>query len=100
MGGPTCMVYTLSKLFWAKIKFSITEYQPMNNIEQKQKQTRCYPLIDWGITEAKALQYCYDLGFDWGGRKDAPCLLVLPAAKNRCIYQGPSLEGAEMDKKL
>lgn len=26
-----------------------------------------YPLADWGITEAAALQYCYERGFDWGG---------------------------------
>lgn len=26
-----------------------------------------YPLADWGMTEADALQYCYDKGFDWGG---------------------------------
>lgn len=26
-----------------------------------------YPLIDWGITEKQALQYCYKEGFDWGG---------------------------------
>ena len=26
-----------------------------------------YPLYDWGITEAQALQICYDRGFDWGG---------------------------------
>lgn len=26
-----------------------------------------YPLVDWGITEAQALQICYDRGFDWGG---------------------------------
>lgn len=26
-----------------------------------------YPLCDWGITEAQALQICYDRGFDWGG---------------------------------
>ena len=26
-----------------------------------------YPLLDWGITEAQALQICYDRGFDWGG---------------------------------
>lgn len=26
-----------------------------------------YPLVDWGITEAQALQACYDRGFDWGG---------------------------------
>ena len=26
-----------------------------------------YPLVDWGITEAQALQICYDHGFDFGG---------------------------------
>ena len=25
-----------------------------------------HPLFSWGITEAEALQYCYDKGFDWG----------------------------------
>lgn len=26
-----------------------------------------YPLADWGITEAEALQLCYSRGFDWEG---------------------------------
>ncbi len=26
-----------------------------------------YPLVEWGITEAQALQICYERGFDWGG---------------------------------
>jgi 3'-phosphoadenosine 5'-phosphosulfate sulfotransferase (PAPS reductase)/FAD synthetase len=26
-----------------------------------------YPLIEWGITEADALEYCKRRGFDWGG---------------------------------
>lgn len=26
-----------------------------------------YPLVDWGITEAMALQICYDRGYDFGG---------------------------------
>lgn len=29
-------------------------------------QTR-YPLVEWGITEAEALNICYDRGFDFGG---------------------------------
>ncbi len=28
---------------------------------------KIYPLVEWGITEAQALQICYDLGFDFGG---------------------------------
>ncbi len=26
-----------------------------------------YPLVEWGVTEAAALQGCYGQGFDWGG---------------------------------
>ncbi len=26
-----------------------------------------YPLVEWGVTEARALQICYDRGFDFGG---------------------------------
>ena len=26
-----------------------------------------YPLVEWGITEAQALQLCYNRGYDWGG---------------------------------
>ena len=26
-----------------------------------------YPLVEWDITEAQALQICYDRGFDWNG---------------------------------
>lgn len=26
-----------------------------------------YPLVEWGITEKQALQYCYDKGFNWDG---------------------------------
>ena len=26
-----------------------------------------HPLVEWGMTEADCLQYCYDRGFDWEG---------------------------------
>ena len=26
-----------------------------------------YPLVEWEVTEAQALKYCYDRGLDWGG---------------------------------
>ena len=41
----------------------------MHRAERKtnKKANNRYPLIEWGITEAQALQYCYDRGFDWGG---------------------------------
>lgn len=33
----------------------------------KASKGNAFPLAAWGITEAEALQYCYDLGFDWDG---------------------------------
>lgn len=33
----------------------------------KEKYNVEYPLVDWGITEEEALEYCYSLGYDWGG---------------------------------
>ncbi len=35
--------------------------------EPKRIKGEQYPLVEWGITEAEALQICYDRGFDWGG---------------------------------
>ena len=33
----------------------------------KSEQNKYYPLVDWGITEAQALQICYERSFDFGG---------------------------------
>ena len=33
----------------------------------KTDKGKSYPLVDWGITEAEALQICYDRGFRFGG---------------------------------
>ena len=41
-----------------------------DRIERKElsiNEIRKYPLVEWGITESEALQYCYDKGFDWEG---------------------------------
>lgn len=29
-----------------------------------------FPLVEWGMTEAQALQYCKDCGFEWNGLYD------------------------------
>ena len=34
--------------------------------KQKWWETQ-YPLVDWGVAEADALEFCHKLGFDWGG---------------------------------
>lgn len=33
----------------------------------KDNKHKRYPLVEWGITEAQALQICYDHGFNWDG---------------------------------
>lgn len=35
--------------------------------EPKRVKKDRYPLIDWGMTEQDALNYCYERGFTWGG---------------------------------
>ena len=35
--------------------------------ERKRCKGEQYPLVEWGITEKQALQYCYEKGFDWEG---------------------------------
>ena len=41
------------------------EYRLRRKINDRENKR--YPLVDWGMTEADCLQYCYERGFDWGG---------------------------------
>lgn len=48
------------------------EYKALHYIgiaadEPKRIKDEQYPLVEWGIDEAHALQICYDRGFDFGG---------------------------------
>ena len=43
------------------------EYIGIAYDEQKRIKDKCYPLVDWKMTEKDCLQYCYDRGFDWNG---------------------------------
>ena len=46
---------------------NVIQYVGIAADESKRIKDKCYPLADWGWTEADCLQYCYDKGFDWGG---------------------------------
>ena len=35
--------------------------------KNNQRDECVHPLVEWGMTEADCLQYCYDRGFDWSG---------------------------------
>lgn len=58
----------------------------------QQEQCR-HPLVDWGMTEADCLQYCYDHGYDWGGlykyfsRVSCWCCPLQPLAELRILYE-------------
>lgn len=45
---------------------AVDEIERTKNNQDGTRNIR-YPLVEWNITEAQALQYCYDKGFDWGG---------------------------------
>ena len=43
------------------------EYIGIASDEAKRCKNKIYPLVDWGVTEQQALEYCYSKGFDGGG---------------------------------
>ena len=45
----------------------VIQYMGIAADEPKRVRDEVYPLVEWGITEAEALQICYDRGFDFGG---------------------------------
>ena len=47
--------------------YDVVEYIGIAADEKRRIRAACYPLVEWGMTEADCLQYCYDRGFDWGG---------------------------------
>lgn len=42
------------------------EYKRLERPNNKLKHHK-HPLVEWGWSEVDCLQYCYDLGYDWGG---------------------------------
>ena len=51
-----------------------------------------HPLVDWGMTEADCLKYCYDHGYDWNGlygqfkRVSCWCCPLQPLPELRQLY--------------
>lgn len=50
-----------------KGKYNALQYIGIAADEAHRCKGEQYPLVEWGITEAQALQICYDRGFDFGG---------------------------------
>jgi len=56
--------------FYRSLNDEITEYIGIAYDERrriKDKPNAVYPLVEWGVTEKQALEYCYSKGFDWEG---------------------------------
>jgi 3'-phosphoadenosine 5'-phosphosulfate sulfotransferase (PAPS reductase)/FAD synthetase len=43
------------------------EYIGIAADEPKRIKEKCYPLVNWGMTEEDCLKFCYDRGFTWNG---------------------------------
>lgn len=78
------------------------------NRHQKKKDNIIHPLYNWRITEQKALEYCYSMGFYWGGlyndfkRLSCYCCPFKNMNELKTIYiKYPKIwnELKEMDKK-
>ena len=85
-----------------------TEYIGIACDEPKRIKDKCYPLIDWGMTEKDCLHYCYERGFDWEGlyehfdRVSCWCCPLKNLKELKTLYTHyPELweELKEMDKK-
>ena len=77
--------------------------------EREHNKNQRHPLAEWGWTEADALRYCKDRGFDWGGLYDrfrrVSCWLcpLQPMRELRTLYsEYPDLWARleEMDARI
>lgn len=48
-------------------EYEVVQYIGIAADEPKRVKTHRYPLIEWGMTEADCLRYCYERGYDWDG---------------------------------
>lgn len=51
-----------------KKQYQLVQYVGIAADEAHRCKDLHYPLVEWGMTEADCLNYCYAHGFDWGGR--------------------------------
>ena len=50
-----------------KRQYHLVQYVGIAADEAHRCKDLHYPLVEWGMTEADCLNYCYARGFDWGG---------------------------------
>lgn len=94
-------------------KYDVIEYvglavDEQYRLERESNKVHQHPLVDWNWTEADALKYCYDKGFDWEGlyeifdRVSCWCCPLQPLKDLKGLWKNfPDLwnELNEMDKQ-
>ena len=56
-------------------------------LKKERGEHKCFPLADWGITEAECLKECYEAGFDWGGMYEHLDRLSCKFCKNKNLKE-------------
>jgi len=51
-------------------EYELVQYIGIAADEPQRIRNFCYPLVEWGMTEADCLAYCKERGFDWDGLYD------------------------------
>ena len=51
------------------------------------EEYKCFPLAEWGITEAECLKGCYEAGFNWGGMYERLDRLSCKFCKNKNLKE-------------
>lgn len=63
--GTTAKLKALNQYIGDNIYYVGIAFDESERITKNQKNERRLPLVDWGMTENDALQYCYSLGYEW-----------------------------------
>ena len=59
----------------------------MKRLEKERAEYKCFPLVEWNITEAECLQGCYKAGFNWGGMYEHLDRLSCKFCKNKNLKE-------------
>ena len=79
-----------------KKQYQLVQYVGIAADEAHRCKDLHYPLVEWGMTEADCLNYCYARGFDWGGLykifrrvRDRICILRFIRPDEQCLCPSP-----------
>lgn len=86
------------------IEYHGIAYDEQHRCDKNRGRDIRYPLVEWEMTEADCLKYCYERGFHWGGlyeqRRRVSCFLcpLQSIGELRMIYHNNPALWAEMER--